>query len=215
MSEPTMPDSTIRCASCGSRLGHTAIEELTIDEAIRRAKEAEAGAAAMRVALATALRLLTEAAPVHDHEARLAWIVYAEKANAALTSTAGRALLEERDRLRGALRWTRERPTVAGWYWWRWADGETEVVEVLKSARRLVVRERLPVERYRTELVEWAGPVAVPEESALSPACEGVPACPVCGGLMGRLSGTPGTAPLECLEHPEHTALPMPEEPTP
>lgn len=43
MSEPTMPDSTIRCASCGSRLGHTTTEALAIDEALAQVEALRSG----------------------------------------------------------------------------------------------------------------------------------------------------------------------------
>jgi hypothetical protein len=62
------------------------------------------------------------------------------------------------------MRWTTEKPTVPGWYWWRkTATARARIVDVLSD------REGLYAEGWKMMAMtwngEWAGPILPPEEA--------------------------------------------------
>ncbi|WP_413935987.1 hypothetical protein [Nitrospira sp. BLG_1] len=61
--------------------------------------------------------------------------------------------------------WTRERPTVPGWYWYRDMTTVPRVVSLIQDGYGLVV---YGIEEYCNRLYEvrgeWAGPIPPPEE---------------------------------------------------
>lgn len=63
------------------------------------------------------------------------------------------------------LTWTRERPTVPGWWWVRSRYGKrvTQTIMCVKAWEdgRLYIYAGKPVERHDAE---WAGPIPQPEE---------------------------------------------------
>lgn len=65
------------------------------------------------------------------------------------------------------LTWTKTRPTVIGWYWWRraYCDGE-QVVEVIKDGRLLfaLFQDSEKDNTVRSLGGAWAGPIPGPEE---------------------------------------------------
>lgn len=62
------------------------------------------------------------------------------------------------------LRWTREPPTMSGWYWFRIPPWQS-VVEVVVVGGRAVARLRSGShELERDARVQWAGPIPEPEE---------------------------------------------------
>ena len=52
--------------------------------------------------------------------------------------------------------WTREKPTVAGWYWWRYA-GEPAVVRVIHSMYGLVIEGHVGLVQNMN--AHWLGPI--------------------------------------------------------
>lgn len=70
---------------------------------------------------------------------------------------------------RQAKRWTRERPTVAGWYWWRiQEDSDPFVVEVVREGGKLwaqwIRRGRIATWLVSDHGGEWKGPLTPGEE---------------------------------------------------
>jgi len=64
------------------------------------------------------------------------------------------------------LKWSSERPTVPGWYWWR-GNGMTEVVKVYQRdaiVRLAFMNGNRFVLAHITAVDEWAGPLVPPEE---------------------------------------------------
>ena len=64
------------------------------------------------------------------------------------------------------LHWTKEKPTVPGWYWRRYNSSGVLIIEIVKivsSGSKLVVRDFGGVIDFL--LGEWAGPLVPPEEA--------------------------------------------------
>lgn len=63
------------------------------------------------------------------------------------------------------LTWTRDRPTVPGWYWMRTQSGAfEEIVEVFRRRGDLYVSEPDDLYPLSGYAGEWAGPLPHPEE---------------------------------------------------
>lgn len=66
------------------------------------------------------------------------------------------------------MHWTKTRPTVVGWYWWRSAKGDGEqVVEVVKDGRLLFALFQ-DYEKDNAVLSlggKWAGPIPAPTDA--------------------------------------------------
>jgi hypothetical protein len=66
-------------------------------------------------------------------------------------------------RARGKLIWTREKPTVPGWYWWRRRVGHKAFVVYLEEHDGAMM-EYSQGRYFTLENGEWAGPLAEPKE---------------------------------------------------
>jgi hypothetical protein len=64
--------------------------------------------------------------------------------------------------------WTTTKPTVPGWYWWRWNHGRPMMCEVVRHySGDGTLWESKGGNLYQLphgELAEWAGPIHEPEE---------------------------------------------------
>lgn len=64
----------------------------------------------------------------------------------------------------GDMKWTKEKPTQPGWYWWR-DKYSSDIVHVTEDSGMLVVKLGFDIEDFIIDLSgEWAGPICPPEE---------------------------------------------------
>ncbi len=69
------------------------------------------------------------------------------------------------------LRWTNEKPTTPGWYWWRLLYSQDIIVELRLgggvNAKQLWVLDYLDIARPLKDVGgQWAGPIEEPQEAS-------------------------------------------------